>query len=222
MANLIITCEHGGNRIPKKWQDLFPAPCPELNTHRGYDIGALRLAKYLAEQLSAPLFYNEVSRLLIDFNRSIGRKNQFSEFSKGLTKKNKRELIDTYYLPYRQNIEQIISSLSPVTHLSVHSFTPELAGKVRDVDIGLLYDPKRPLEKDLARRWKQKLPKIYRVRMNKPYLGISDGLVTELRKQYSPSDYVGIELEVNQKILTMETEAGNIEKTLAASLKEAL
>ncbi len=186
-------------------------------THRGYDIGALKIAKHLAEAFSAPLFYNEITRLLIDFNRSIGRKNQFSEFSRRLPKAEKNQLIESYYLPYRQNIEQTIRPLLPVIHLSVHSFTPCLKGKVRDVDIGLLYDPKKPTEKKLACRWKQNIPKNYRVRMNKPYLGISDGLIPELRKQFASPGYTGLELEVNQGILS-----NDLENILKESLERTL
>ncbi len=206
MANLIITCEHGGNKIPDEWKDLFPQPCPELMTHRGYDIGALKIAKHLAEAFSAPLFYNEITRLLIDFNRSVGHRSQFSEFSRRLSKAKKNQIIETYYLPYRQNIEHTIRPLLPAVHLSVHSFTPQLKGKVRDVDIGLLYDPKRPSEKELAYRWKRNIPKNYRVKMNQPYLGISDGLIPEFRKQFDSPEYIGLELEVNQDIISKDVE----------------
>jgi hypothetical protein len=38
-----------------------------------------------------------------------------------------------------------------------------------------------------------------KVRKNYPYKGISDGLTTSLRKQYTQKNYCGIEIEINQK-----------------------
>lgn len=84
-------------------------------------------------------------------------------------------------------------------HVSVHTFTPELQGQTRDFDIGLLYDPRRFNEKQVAAGWKTGLSKHFRVRMNQPYKGSSDGLTTALRNFFPAEQYIGIELEVNQK-----------------------
>ena len=40
-----------------------------------------------------------------------------------------------------------------------------------------------------------------RVRRNYPYAGKGDGLTSHLRVRFTPGDYVGIELEVNQGIV---------------------
>jgi predicted N-formylglutamate amidohydrolase len=83
----------------------------------------------------------------------------------------------------------------------MHSFTPELRGEVRNADIGFLYDPSRPGERSLGRAWKRSLKILrsdLRVRMNYPYLGTTDGLTTSLRKLFSPDEYIGFEIEVNQ------------------------
>ena len=89
-----------------------------------------------------------------------------------------------------------------VIHVSSHSFTPELDGKVRRADVGLLYDPGRHGEAELCARWKASLAAIapeLRVRRNYPYAGKGDGLTSYLRLRFPPGAYVGIELEVNQK-----------------------
>ena len=69
---LVITCEHGGNRIPRPYRDLFQAHQALLDTHRGFDPGALIMARELATAFAAPLVASTVSRLLVDLNRSIG------------------------------------------------------------------------------------------------------------------------------------------------------
>jgi predicted N-formylglutamate amidohydrolase len=86
-------------------------------------------------------------------------------------------------------------------HVAVHSFAPVLAGEVRRADIGLLYDPRRPLEAGVARTWKAALlasdPRRV-VRSNYPYRGTSDGLTKAMRRNLG-ARYAGLELEINQR-----------------------
>ena len=48
--------------------------------------------------------------------------------------------------------------------------------------------------------WPALAPEL-RVRRNYPYAGKGDGLTSHLRVRFAQSDYVGIELEVNQGIV---------------------
>jgi predicted N-formylglutamate amidohydrolase len=99
-------------------------------------------------------------------------------------------------------VRQAIADYGHVIHLSSHSFTPELNSKVRNADIGLLYDPSRPGEVELCERWQTILKACapdLRVRRNYPYAGKGDGLTAWFRQRLPPGAYVGIELEINQK-----------------------
>jgi predicted N-formylglutamate amidohydrolase len=91
-----------------------------------------------------------------------------------------------------------------VIHVASHSFTPELNGKVRTADVGLLYDPCRAGERRTSARWKaallDALPHL-RVRRNYPYSGTDDGFMPFLRRRFRPSAYIGIEIEINQAIV---------------------
>ncbi len=63
-------------------------------------------------------------------------------------------------------------------HLSVHSFTPKLHGVTRNAEIGFLYDPARRMDAAFCRDWRDVLVRDkphWRVRMNYPYRGTSDG-----------------------------------------------
>jgi predicted N-formylglutamate amidohydrolase len=53
-VGLVITCEHGSNRIPAPYRDLFHAHEVLLDSHRGYDPGALIMARALATAFEAP------------------------------------------------------------------------------------------------------------------------------------------------------------------------
>src|SRR6185312_4778036 len=138
-------------------------------------------------------------------NRSIGNPQLFSQFTHGLPHTDKEEILRRYYHPYREQAEsfirEAISQGSRVLHLSSHSFTPELDGKVRDADLGLLYDPRRAAEVEFCRAWKKSLethaPEL-KARFNYPYRGTSDGFATWLRTRFPADVYAGIEIEVNQ------------------------
>lgn len=177
-----------------------------LRTHRGYDFGALRIAREMAASLPAPLLCSTVSRLLIDLNRSPGHPRLFSEATRGAPRDIRDEIFRHCYLPYRVQaqtwIADAIGNGARVIHLSCHSFTPALNGKTRATDIGLLYDPARRAEAALCRRWQAAL-KIHapalKARMNYPYTGIADGLTVYLRRHFAAESYLGIELEMNQK-----------------------
>ncbi len=206
---LILTCEHGGNRVPPRYARLFRGAAAVLRTHRGWDIGALALAKHLSRRLGAPLLHTRVTRLLVDANRSIGnRRTLFSEFVRELADVERRRILEDHYLPHRRAVEAAVARAvdrgDRVIHVAVHSFTPSLRGVRRNADLGLLYDPARPGELALARRWRAALREVapeLRVRTNYPYRGTSDGIQTELRRSFGARDYVGIEIEVNQKHL---------------------
>jgi predicted N-formylglutamate amidohydrolase len=172
---IIITCEHGGNAIPPVWQHLFSKAYDDLAGHEGYDPGALSLARLLTEQLHAELHYTTISRLLVDCNRSLRHPKLFSKYTHRLSAREKRKILDEYYLPYRKATEEAVSRAikqdSRVLHIAVHAFAPQMHGKVRNNDIGLLYDPARKSEKEFCVAWQQLLLKLdpkFRIRRNYP------------------------------------------------------
>jgi predicted N-formylglutamate amidohydrolase len=202
----LVTCEHGGNRIPPLYRELFRGHDTLLNTHRGYDPGALVMAKQLAAALRSPLVASTVSRLLIDLNRSIGHRQLYSDATRNLPAAVRRQIVAHYYQPYRTKAERVVAAAIKegrrVIHLSSHSFTPRLYGTVRNADISLLYDPARRGEVKLCERWRAALKRgapEFAVRRNYPYAGKGDGLTSYLRRCFPPHAYIGIELELNQK-----------------------
>lgn len=205
-TSLLFTGEHASHRIPAEYHEVEQRAGKAIRTHCGWDPGTLELAKNFARKFNAPLRAGKWSRLLIELNRSLHHPKLFSEFSKPLSSDKKQKLIDTIYRPHRTAVEQLIRDSIDrgrrVLHIGIHSFTPILCGEVRNADLGLLYDPKRKMERELSRRWASAIRALapgIRVRMNYPYRGTDDGLTTALRKQFGDRDYLGIELEVNQR-----------------------
>ncbi len=221
---LFLSCEHGGNRVPENYKFLFVNASQLLETHRGYDKGAIELYNSLKLTGFDFAISNEITRLLVDFNRSLHRRSLFSEFSGVLRKDEKLTILNKYYLPYRnlfrENAIKMAESGEFVFHISVHAFTPVLNGIERNADIGILYNPSHGIEKSLATKWKKELKFIFpdfKIRYNYPYLGKTDGHVAPLRKLLG-KNYAGIEFELNSK----HSESIEVREGIVQSFKELI
>jgi predicted N-formylglutamate amidohydrolase len=207
---LLLTCEHGGNRIPSAYAKLFGgAEARELlASHRGWDPGALTLAKLCARKLRRQLHAVTWSRLFVEANRAPTNRRIWSKLTQSLPKDERDRILARWWRPHRKTVEDAVAADVArgrrVVHIAVHSFTPELDGEVRNADIGLLYDSRRKHEAELCRRWAAALRRLdptLRVRFNYPYSGASDGLSTWLRKRHPQTRYLGVELEINQALV---------------------
>jgi predicted N-formylglutamate amidohydrolase len=178
-----------------------------LESHRGYDPGSLVMARALAAALKAPLVSSTVSRLLIDINRPIGHPQLYSVVTRDAPAALRAQIAAQQHDPYWTQVERLVRQGAArgrrVIHISSHSFTPKLNRQVRRADVGLLYDPTRRGETELCARWMNTLAATapaLRVRRNYPYLGKAAGLTAQMRLRFPPHAYVGIELEINQRI----------------------
>ncbi len=218
---LMITCEHASNALPdfvlRAFRDSNGIPDDVLASHRGYDIGAYKIFSILVKRLK-PDFHSasKFSRLVVDMNRSSTSKSFYSEYTSSLPSTVKARMLSLWE-KYREKIESFVAGKIPekqrkaakeaplkVIHLGIHSFTPVLNGVERDADVGILYDPSRPSEAKIAeiliKNIRDREPSL-RIRKNYPYLGKSDGLTTTLRQKFGPA-YAGLEIEINQKLLS--------------------
>lgn len=225
---LIVSCEHASAVVPARWSDRFQGADDVLASHRGSDLGALSIAKRLARAFDVELLATRTTRLLADVNRSRGHRGLFSEFTRSLPEGERERILAHDWVPHRERVLAAVRSAHAhecvVVHVGVHSFTPVLNGRPRNVDIGLLYDPQRALERRVVGSWIARLRAVaptWRVRRNAPYRGTSDGLTRTLRQLTVPATYAGIELEVNQAWSTTHVARGvcdRLKETLAATL----
>ncbi len=204
---IILSCEHGGNKVPAEYRKMFAPHSELLQTHRGWDPGTKQLAERWQQDLKCELHTATVTRLLADLNRSPNHRSVFSVVTRDLPAAEKQTILANYHTPHRQrvieSIKKAVDSGQRVLHVGVHSFTPQLNDEVRNADVSLLYDPASRWESELSLLWRESLraskPRP-RVRLNYPYRGNTDGLTKTLRKLTPPGTYAGIEIEVNQAI----------------------
>ena len=109
---LVIVCDHASNRIPEDYKSFGFAE-DALRTHIAWDPGALQVARRLSARFDAPLFWPDISRLVIDCNRapdasslivaeSEGRK---VEANRGLTEDERARRLDHIHRPYHAAID---------------------------------------------------------------------------------------------------------------------
>lgn len=220
-GSLVLTCEHATNHVPRELRAQFAFAKATLASHRGYDLGAVEVARMLVKSLGAPLLEAKCSRLVVDANRSADAPSVFSEFTRDLPESVRRRLLREHHTPHRASVGALVRRSLPAIHVGVHSFTPTWNGRTRRADLGLLFDPRRPRERAFCERLRRELRELepgLRVLFNEPYRGWTDGLCTTLRSELAPSRYIGVELELNQRL---SSEAGR-RATLARSLAQAL
>jgi len=207
-TSVLITCEHAVNRVPAIFSSFIDyRDKAALDTHAGYDPGALAIAHSLARRMNAPVFKGSISRLVVDLNRSeTNRHGIFGSIGKKLDKARRETALEKWHRPFHESVRRFVKQETArgrlVILLSVHSFTPRLGAQIRKADFGLLYDPARIAERRLCRTMGRTLAESFpkaRIRMNYPYRGVSDGTASALRKQFPR--IVAVELEFNQGTL---------------------
>ena len=225
---IITTCEHGGNLIPGQFTGNFNDAAAELNSHLGIDFGALDAFQALSGEISDFSLYSEVSRLLVDLNRSLDSPDLFSKYTRKLPENIRKMILDEYYFPYRETVikkmKEYLQSGEKVIHISVHSFTPVLNDQPRKNDVGLLFDPDKGEEAGFCMIWKKSMEKVMSgimIQYNYPYQGTNDGFTKYLREMF-PAGYAGIELEINQKYFSHGRMDKKITKMITKSFEMSL
>lgn len=214
----LVTCEHGSDVVPEPFAELLPTERTGSSyvCRTGYDVGAREVSRLFAKHLGCPRVAAAYSPLVVDCNRPAHHRAVFSPPMRQLPLARREQILHDVHGVHQQRVRTAINAQlraeRPVIHLAIHSFAPFEPGAeaaaahqrcdgARRTDLGLLYDPNRPLERDLCGDWYatlyESLPML-RVRRNYPIRGTRNGLTTSLRQLYPPDQYLGIELQLNQ------------------------
>lgn len=181
----LVTCDHASNAVPD-WigggsLGLGPA---DMSRHIAYDVGAAGVARALARRLGAPAVLSRFSRLVIDPNRGEDDPTLIMQLYDGTVIEGNRHIdgperarrLDRLYRPYHAAISEVL--LGREALVSVHSFTPQLAGRpVRPWHVGVLYAQDTRLSRPLAARLREDPGLV--VGENEPYTGALPGDAVE-------------------------------------------
>ena len=180
----VIVCDHASNRIPEEYEP-FGLADDALETHIAWDPGALEVARRLSHRLDAPLFWPDVSRLVIDCNRapdasslivveSEGRK---VEANRGVSAAERGRRLDRFHRPYHEAIDACLkrrlAARLTTALIAIHSFTPVYFGKARPWQVGIVFGDDRRMADFLIHE-----------------LDADKALIVGINEPYSPADQV--------------------------------
>jgi len=203
-GRFLFTAEHASNHIPSVHSEVETSL---LHTHWAWDIGIDLLMKQLCGPLKSCGIQSQFSRLWIDANRAPDQEGLIKEsiegvslsFNQRVSQEEKHRRLTDFHAAYHEAITRmILSHAQPPLFVSLHSFTPIWSGRLRSMDIGVLFDRDEEVARALAEILKDDG---FFVALNEPYSG-KNGLIYAAHRHGMAHKIPYVELEFNQSILS--------------------
>ena len=147
-SRFLVTCDHATNTVPEDLGGTLGLPDADMARHIAYDVGALGVARALAETLDAPVIWSDFSRLVIDPNRGEDDPTLLMKLYDGSIIPGNRDAdgaekerrLNAYHRPYHAALERLAGRQGDTVIVSIHSFTRQLRGRpTRPWHVGILH-----------------------------------------------------------------------------------
>jgi predicted N-formylglutamate amidohydrolase len=225
-SDFIIVADHAGARIPRRLANLG-LPDSELKRHIAWDIGALSVARRVAELIDAPLVAQNYSRLVIDCNRdpkvatSIPRISELreipgnSELSAAQIAARREEIFDPYHRRISELLDRRQALGRRVILVAQHTMTDVYKGDRRQMHAAVLYNRDRRFAGAVLEMLRRERHLI--IADNEPYF-VSDETDYTIPHHAEARSLLHVEIEIRQDLV--DDEAGQTE--WAALISRAL
>ena len=230
-GRVLLTGDHVSNAVPVAMNNLGLAAAV-MRQHVAYDIGSDKLIRHLSQHLDAPAVLAGYSRLVVDLNRSLEDPTAFPEVSDGiaipgnqhLSRQDRAQRVHAIYTPYRVAIDGMLHQfrardITPAL-ISIHSFTPEMAGVWRPWQIGLLWDKDPRIPVPLLKQLRAR-PEALNVGDNQPYSGKHPADYT-IDHHAEANGLPHVSIEVRQDLVDSEAGAERWADILDQALRDIL
>lgn len=230
-SNIVLICEHASADIPPDLQDLGLDQVSR-HSHAAWDIGALEVAKRLSSQLDAPLVAGQVSRLVYDCNRPldapdcIPAKSEVHEIpgNRALDAQARQIRFDRVHSPFHAEVSRVIEAQetrcqNPLCIVTIHSFTPVFHGKIREIELGLLFHENGALTKATLAQAQAKGQ--MKTAINEPY-SATDGVTYSLQKHAEARGLHSLMIEIRNDLIDTTAKAQGVADHLAELLTKAV
>jgi len=230
-GKVLLVGDHVSNKIPRQLHNLG-LDKSFLGQHIAYDIGTSKLIHHLSQHLDAPAVLAGYSRLVVDLNRSLEDSSVMPEVSdntqipgnQAMSKEHRQQRIHSFYTPYRVAIDRMLHRFKDQgtvpAFISIHSFTPEMAGFKRPWHAGILWDrdPRIPvpLMKNLRAH-----PADFNIGDNEPYSGKHPADYT-IDHHAEAAGLPHVSIEIRQDLVNTEEGAEHWATILDDALKDIL
>jgi predicted N-formylglutamate amidohydrolase len=153
-SDFVIVADHASARIPRRLASLG-LPDSELKRHIAWDIGALGVARRVAQTIDAPLVAQNYSRLVIDCNRdpnvatSIPLISELQEIpgNMGLSGAEIAARRTEIFDPYHRRIRALLDARQLIGRRAIlvaqHTMTDVYKGNRRQMHAAVLYNRDR-------------------------------------------------------------------------------
>ena len=228
-SEFLIVVDHAGARIPRNLANLG-LPDEELERHIAWDIGALCVARGVAQILDAHVVSQTYSRLVIDCNRdpkvasSIPRISELREIPGNLALNaaqiaaRRAQIFDPYHGRIRRLIDARLAAGRRVFLVAQHTMTDVYKGVRRDMHAAVLYNRDRRfagLVLDMLRRDHDLI-----VADNEPYF-VSDETDYTIPHHGEARNLPHVEIEIRQDLVTDEKGQAEWAARIARALSDA-
>lgn len=228
-SDFLIVADHAGARIPRSLGNLG-LPDSELKRHIAWDIGALGVARGVAQTLGATLLTQNYSRLVIDCNRdpkvasSIPRTSELREIPGNLDLSDaeiaarRREIFEPYHKRIRELIDARLAAGRRVILVAQHTMTDIFKGVRREMHAAVLYNRDRRfagLVLDMLRRERH-----LTVADNEPYF-VSDATDFTIPHHAEARALPHVEIEIRQDLVSDQAGQAEWAARIAQALKDA-
>ncbi len=228
-SDFIIVADHASARIPRRLENLG-LPDSELQRHIAWDIGALSVARRVAQELDAPLLAQSYSRLVIDCNRdpkvatSIPRVSELREIpgNIGLSAQDidarRREIFD----PYHRRIRDLLDHRQAIARRAIlvaqHTMTDVYKAEPRKMHAAVLYNRDRRFAGAVLRMLRRERDLI--IADNEPYF-VSDETDYTIPHHAEARSLLHVEIEIRQDLVKDETGQSEWATRIVRALQDA-
>jgi predicted N-formylglutamate amidohydrolase len=228
-SDFIIVADHAGARIPRRLTNLG-LPGSEFKRHIAWDIGALSVARRVAEAIDAPLVAQNYSRLVIDCNRdpkvatSIPRISELREIpgNIGLSAQEIAARRTEIFDPYHRRIRELLDGRQTTGRRAIlvaqHTMTDVYKGDRRPMHAAVLYNRDRRFAGAVLEMLRRERHLI--IADNEPYF-VSDETDYTIPHHAEARLLLHVELEIRQDLVTDEAGQAEWGSRIARVLKEA-
>jgi len=223
----LFVCEHGSNHVPPGYV-ATAADLLMLDDHWGWDIGTHEVVEGLVAELGGQGVVCGTTRLIVDANRPPSADSfivteidgHVVDFNRHLDEVEVAERTEKYFGSYHGAIEAAGRArrehAKPFHLVSIHSFTPELNGSLRDMEVGILFDD---FDDDVAKVEAALREEHFVTALNQPYSGRGPGALIYSANRHGHSLGIKyIELEIRNDLISHADDARAVATRLARGL----
>ena len=228
-SHFVILVDHASRRIPRRLGGLG-LPEAELARHIAWDIGALGVARRMAEALDAPLVAQNYSRLVIDCNRdpavatsiptvgeSIAIPGNIGLGEAEITAR-RVEIFEPYHQCVRALLDRRASAGRPTILVAQHSMTNIFKGVRREMHAAVLYNRDRRFAGLVLDRLRAEPGLV--IGDNEPYF-VSDETDFSVPRHGEARGLPHVEIEIRQDLIGEATGQAEWSDRLCRTLQSA-